>query len=115
LLGLYHFTTTTNLISGLQRKETNSIVDIGYHYVAIGTNGLPIDTDGEGLADYFEDTNGDGSYNSNTDLADWNNRDTDGDGTNDYLEYVQGRNPRIAGTISDTNGIINLQVYTPLK
>jgi Concanavalin A-like lectin/glucanases superfamily len=31
LVGLYHFTTQTSQI-----KETNSTVDIGYHYVAIG-------------------------------------------------------------------------------
>jgi hypothetical protein len=31
LAGLYHFTVTTNLVNGLEVKETNSIVDIGYH------------------------------------------------------------------------------------
>ncbi len=43
------------------------------------------------------------------------NPDTDGDGLNDYLEYIQGRNPRINGSVSDTNGLIRLQVYTPLE
>jgi hypothetical protein len=114
IAGLFHFTVTTNFISGLQVKETNSVVDIGYHYVAVTTNAVPIDTDGDGLADYVEDTNGDGTYNAG-DVADWHLPDTDGDGTNDYLELIQGRNPGIAGTISDTNGVINLQVFTPLK
>lgn len=36
--GLYHYTTTTN-----QVKETNSIVDIGFHYVAVNSNGYPVD------------------------------------------------------------------------
>jgi len=44
-----------------------------------------------------------------------NNPDTDGDGVNDYLERIQGRNPLILGTVTDTNGVVGLQVYTPLK
>jgi hypothetical protein len=54
--GLYHFTTTTN-----QVKEATSQVDIGYHYVALDANGVPVDTDGDGIPDYLEDRNGDGS------------------------------------------------------
>lgn len=70
LLGLWHFTTTTN-----QVKETNSIVDIGFHYVATGANGLPVDTDGDGWPDYWEDANGNGSLDHRetkpNDPADW--------------------------------------------
>jgi hypothetical protein len=55
LLGLYHFTTQTN-----QVKETNSYVDIGYHYVAADGSGNPNDIDGDGIPDYLEDTNGNG-------------------------------------------------------
>ncbi len=55
LLGLYHYTTTTNEV-----KETNSIVDIGYHYVAVGTNGLPLDSNSDGIPDYLSDANGNG-------------------------------------------------------
>jgi archaellum component FlaF (FlaF/FlaG flagellin family) len=55
LLGLYHFTTQTN-----QVKETNSIVDIGYHYVATDTFGNPLDSNGNGIPDYLEDTTGSG-------------------------------------------------------
>jgi hypothetical protein len=55
LAGLYHYTTQTN-----QVKETNSVVDIGYHYTALGLGNGPIDTDGDGLADYLEDANGNG-------------------------------------------------------
>jgi hypothetical protein len=105
---LYHFTTTTN-----QVKEGSSQVDIGFHYVAVDTNGVPLDTDGDWLADYFEDSNGNGTYGTG-DLANWTVSDTDGDGLNDGLEYLQGRNPRISGIVTDTNGIIDFKVYTPL-
>lgn len=54
-IGLYHFTTQTN-----QAKETNSIVDIGYHYVATDIYGNPIDTDKDGSPDYLEDASGAG-------------------------------------------------------
>ncbi len=54
--GLYHFTTRTD-----QTKEGSSQVDIGYHYVALGGNGEPVDTDGDGIADYLEDPNGNGT------------------------------------------------------
>ena len=43
--GLFHYTTTTNILNGLEIKETNPVVDIGYHYVAVDSNGNPIDTD----------------------------------------------------------------------
>lgn len=58
-VGLYHFTTQTN-----QVKETNSTVDIGYHYVAVDGNGNPIDTNGDGTADYLEDANGNGQMDN---------------------------------------------------
>jgi hypothetical protein len=63
--GLYHFTVTTNEV-----KETNSVVDIGYHYVAVDGNGDPLDSNGDGIPDYLEDANGDGIYDSG-DPANW--------------------------------------------
>lgn len=58
-IGLYHYTTLTN-----QVKETNSIVDIGYHYVAVDTYGNPFDDDGDGIPDYLADSNGNGLVDS---------------------------------------------------
>jgi len=57
LAGLYHYTTRTN-----QVKETNSVVDIGFHYVAVDANGNPVDTDGDGISDPEEDLDGDGVF-----------------------------------------------------
>lgn len=63
-LGLYHYTVTTNFVSGIQMKETNSVVDLGFHYVALNSLAQPMDADGDNIADYLEDTNGDGSLTS---------------------------------------------------
>jgi len=66
LASLYQFTATTN-----QVKETNSTVDIGLHYVAVNAQGQPIDTDGDGIPDYQEDANGNGTVTSGE--TDWQN------------------------------------------
>jgi hypothetical protein len=113
LAGLFHFTTITNMLNGWEIKETNSVLDIGYHYVAFSTNGLPISTSGDGLGDYFKDSNGDGIYNVG-DLGNWRTNDTCGDGISDYIKYIEGRNLNVKAVL-DTNGVIGLQVYTPLK
>ena len=55
LAGLYHYTTTTN-----QVKETNSVLDIGFHWVAVDGQNLPVDTIWDGTPDYYEDQNGNG-------------------------------------------------------
>jgi len=64
LVALYQETVMTNLVSGLEIKETNSIVDIGFHYVAVDSSGSPIDTNGDGVPDYIEDANGNGQVDS---------------------------------------------------
>jgi hypothetical protein len=106
LAGLYHFTTTTN-----QVKETNSLVDIGFHQVALNNTGHPADSDTDGLADYFEDLNGNGTADAGE--LNCNNSDTDGDGTGDGAELLQGRNP-LGGALANPAGL-NLNVFTPLK
>jgi hypothetical protein len=53
--------------------EASQRADIGFHYVACSI-GLPIDTDGDGLADYFEDRNGNGTVDS--DETDWQTYDS---------------------------------------
>lgn len=65
LIGLYHFTTQTNQI-----VEGDSIVDIGYHYVATDGYGNPLDSNGDGIPDYLEDANGNGLFDAG-DLGEW--------------------------------------------
>jgi hypothetical protein len=62
--GLYHYTTTTN-----QVIEGTTQVDVGFHYIALGGSGNPIDTDGDGFPDYLEDRNGNGTVDSGE--TDW--------------------------------------------
>jgi hypothetical protein len=57
-VGLYHFTLQSS-----EAKETNSVVDIGFHYVA-ASSGAPVDTDSDGAPDYLEDLNGNGTLDS---------------------------------------------------
>lgn len=64
--GLYHYTTATNEV-----PEANSTVDIGYHYVALDTNGNPLCFTGDGIPDYVADSNGNGVYDPGIDYADW--------------------------------------------
>jgi hypothetical protein len=62
--GLYHFTVLTNEV-----KETTNQVTIGLHYVALDGSGLADDYDNDGIPDYVEDTNGNGSVSSGE--TDW--------------------------------------------
>jgi len=88
LAGLYHYTTTTN-----QLRETNSVLDIGFHYLPV-TNGVPFDTDGDGIPDYAD-------------------ADPDGDGLPDAWEMQNGLNPLLNDASDDPDGdwLTNLQEY----
>jgi hypothetical protein len=57
--GLYHYTVRTD------HAKDSGAVDIGYHFMAIGANGEPLDSDGDGIPDYLEDKNGNGIAESN--------------------------------------------------
>jgi hypothetical protein len=54
-VGLYHYTVTTN-----QVVEGTNTVSIGYHYVAVDTNGIPLSMPRDGIPDYLADANGNG-------------------------------------------------------
>ena len=61
--GFFWYTTTANNV-----PEGTNRLDIGYHYIAL-TNGAPIDTDGDGIPSYLEDSNGNGVVDSGE--TDW--------------------------------------------
>ncbi len=117
-LGLYDYTVVTNLVSGQEIKETNSIVDIGYHYVAVDSNGVPLTTYTNGLPDYL--------VTSSTDpIADWwefvyfgnldqaTNGDYDNDGTNNLTEYQNGTDPnKISFSFSFPNQYVSTNIVT---
>lgn len=69
-VGLYHYTTTTNIVGGAQIKETNSWVDVGIHYIALDSSGNPVDSDGGGVPDFIENGAGDGGT-SNVNESNW--------------------------------------------
>ncbi len=93
LRGLYHYTTTTNNF-----KETNSVLDMGFHYVAVATNGLAIDTDGDGLPDYVEDRNGNGTVDPTE--TSYLTLDTDYDGRTDAQELTDATDPLNSDSVS---------------
>ena len=106
--GLYHYTMLTN-----QTRELTTTNDLGFHYVAVNSSGVPIDTDGDGLANYLEDVNGNGLVDSGE--LSWQSTDTDGDGVNDYVEFMIGRSGTVSGTTNDVSNAVKLLLFTPLK
>jgi hypothetical protein len=118
--GVYDLFMTTNLsadVPGLNLTnwvwllrtdpgQTNLVVldlPLDQAFFLLGTMS---DSDGDGLTDAFE------LLLSHSDPA---NKFTRGDGIDDLTAYLQGRNPRVPGSLPDTNGLVNLQVYTPLR
>jgi hypothetical protein len=91
--GLYYYTVTTNnVINGANP------VSIGFHYVAVGTNGLPLDLNNDGIPDYLE-------YPATF---------SDGYGTPDSWYWMAGLNPHvpgIGGMDFDGDGLLNYQEY----
>jgi len=61
----------------------------------IDINGNPNDDDADGLPDYLEDSNGNGTPTS-SDLSFWQLADTDDDTLLDGWEYEHGLNPRLS-------------------
>jgi hypothetical protein len=92
--GLYEYTTQAS-----QTKEGTTVVDIGYHYVAVDSNGNPIATFTNGVPDYLVDSNGNG-------LPDWwefkwfgdyshTATELDGQGHTLGYDYTNGLDPNI--------------------
>jgi hypothetical protein len=54
--GLYHFTSRAT-----NQKQQTALVNIGPAYLALDANGRPCDSNGDGVADFIADRNGDGA------------------------------------------------------
>lgn len=83
-IGLYYHSLLTD-----GSKEGTSRVDIGFHQVTVNSSGLPVDTDGDGIADLTEDSNGNGSVESGE------------------------TNPTVSNTLGSGSNL--LTVFTPLQ
>jgi hypothetical protein len=55
--GLCQYTTRPDQT----KEQIGQTIDIGLHYVAAGVNNMPMDTDGDGVPDYVEDSSGTGA------------------------------------------------------
>ena len=67
-------------------KTSRRSTDAGKQCLEVTSTGLPIDSDGDGVADYIEDANGDGDLQAGeTDIT---KLDTDLDGRNDAYDIA---------------------------
>ena len=82
--GLFHHTLRTDLAA----VGTNQ-VSIGFHYLRTSAGGVPLDSDGDGIPDWMEDANGDGSFQSasETDWAKSPNGTTDAIGLQVFTRF----------------------------
>ncbi|MGH7976701.1 MAG: immunoglobulin domain-containing protein, partial [Limisphaerales bacterium] len=115
--GLAQYTVFAN-----QTKDAaSSPVNIGLHYVA-ATNNVPVDSDGDGIPDYVEDANGNGTVDAgetdpNNTMSDgvtndiyntaYDNIDLSGDGLVGRIKKALGMNP-----LDPSNPLTLTQVIT---
>ncbi len=100
--GLYHYTVLTNANS----VEGTNIVSIGFHYVGVGTNGLPLVSNTNGIPDYLADA----KVKANVDPGEipWFN-DVLPSGWMALYGFID--NPQLDGQDPDLDGLSNLQEY----
>src|ERR1700728_881606 len=80
-LGLYHYTVSPNS----DEVEGSNTVSRGYHYVGVGADGLPLDSNNDGLPDYLQDTNGSGTNDA---ANPWNENTAPWIGTQPLNQYA---------------------------
>ncbi|PWU15725.1 MAG: hypothetical protein C5B50_14940 [Verrucomicrobia bacterium] len=133
-VGLFHFTSRVD-----QKKEgpdpawgepPGHNINIGAHYVALGSSGQPKDSDTDGIPDYVENWHGDGNYQVHTDTeTDWQtaytasgvfdptnsiyaDTDLEGDGLPGVAENLFGTNPLVSDNPLDLTKIALPRVFT---
>ena len=85
-------------------------MDIGLHYVAC-TNGVPLDTDGNGLPDWYEDANGNGTVDSGE--TSWTNVGANVWGNVLPIADAASRMPQMAVGTDHTAYVAWLEAGTP--
>ena len=101
----YRQPATPDLVSTI--RITTSTVQIVIYTSNPSISGGPVDSDGNGLADAWEQQYF-GSMGVNP------NADPDGDGLTNIQEFRTGRNPTKAA-LPDTTEAVNLRVYLPVR
>src|SRR5256885_518920 len=87
LAGLADFTTQTT--TGPTSREDSSTVDIGYHYVALDASGNALDSNSDGIPDWWSDLYGPNPLDPLVGAS----GDPDGDGLANLQEYQRGSSP----------------------
>jgi len=113
-LGLYHYTTRIDQMK--EGDDTSKVnANIGLHYIAANSAGLPLDTDGDGIPDYVEDANGNGAVDANE--TDWRYPATDGitpDASNSVYLDIDLSGDGLVGRVKTALGINPLDSNNPL-
>lgn len=115
--GLAQYTTLVNQTRDGSETTPADRLDIGLHYAA-RSGSAPLDSDGDGILNVFEDANGNGDATDDPnryDLADSDsngvsdgNEDSDADGVTDAMEWALGTDMFNADEDYDQDGNSNL-------
>jgi hypothetical protein len=105
----YPWSGTTNAPNDYALANIGQMKNVFSFDVATWLPPLGGDADGDGMANGWEVQYGMNPFNSANATG-----DLDNDGVNNLTEYLQGRDPT-KGAVADANGLVNLNVFTPME
>jgi alpha-tubulin suppressor-like RCC1 family protein len=114
------YSATNSLLYLDGQLAANGVEVTNYPDAPIRANGFYIGSDNQGnnqaRAQFDELETFNYALSTSSILDNYNLLTPGGGGPVDYIEYLEGRNPSVHGAaVPDTNGVINLQTYTPLR